>query len=297
MKTAPNNPDDLAKGSSAVELPAHVQRSGLGPAVVLLHCLGVNGRFWEYVAPVNDRGDDLVTALSHDFTVLRYDFPGHGVAKSASSQYSIEDLADQLAAVLDAEGFDTASVVGISLGGVVAQSFAARYSHRVEKLALIDTTPRYSPELRGMWHQRARTAQTEGVGALVTGLMNVWFSSAFAHSDSTAVRYVRDTLQQLDGEAYAKACIALAQADLRGEMERITANTLVVCGTEDIPSFIESAIGFLRTLKNAKLVWLEGARHASILEAPRPFWDNLLVHLASTEHAGDSLKRLPRAEP
>ena len=256
-----------------------VRRSGSGPAVVLLHCLGVDREMWGQVSPVDDAGDDLVTALGRRHTVLRYDFPGHGAAPLRAGPYSVDDLADDLVGMLDREGIDRASVAGISLGGLVAQSFAARYPHRVDKLVLIDTTPRYSPELKAMWHERAATARSAGVATLVEGLLSVWFSPSFIRSDPASVRYVRKALDRMDGEAYAMACDALAMADLKESAALIRAKTLVVCGTDDIQSFIEAATDLSQGIDQSQLAWLDGVRHASVLEAPRAFWAHLQAHL------------------
>src|SRR6266498_3875879 len=85
----------------------------------------------------------------------------------------IEDLSDQLAAVLAQHGISRPHVAGISLGGLIAQHFAANAV--VDRLVLIDTTPRYTEEMRAMWVERAATARMRGVAALIEDLLGVWF--------------------------------------------------------------------------------------------------------------------------
>jgi 3-oxoadipate enol-lactonase len=80
---------------------------------------------------------------------------------------------------------------------------------------------------------------------------------------------VRATLASTSGEGYALACDALAAADLRAEAQRIRARTLVVCGDEDIPSFLEAARWLSTAIRGAKLAWIAAARHASVLEKPK----------------------------
>ena len=75
------------------------------------------------------------------------------------------------------------------------------------------------------------------------------------------------------------ACDALATADLKEGAALIRAETLVVCGTDDIASFVEAATDLSQDIEHARLVWLDGVRHASILEAPRAFWAHLQAHL------------------
>jgi 3-oxoadipate enol-lactonase len=237
------------------------RRAGAGPVLVLLHCLGVDHHIW----------DETAAALSSSHTVLRYDFPGHGDTPVPSGAYSIADLSDQLRAVLDADGIRQASIAGISLGGLVAQHFAATHYERTECLILVDTTPRYSDTLRGMWAERAETARKNGVAVMTTPLLDIWFTPDFVKSDPPPVRYVRDCFSRTSGEGYALACEALAVADLRPLVPRIGAPTLIVCGTEDIPEFIAAAHWLENEIDRARLAWLSPARHASILEQPRAF--------------------------
>jgi 3-oxoadipate enol-lactonase len=106
------------------------------------------------------------------------------------------------------------------------------------------------------------------VGAMVPGLLKIWFSDACLAEDPPEVRYVRDTLQKTSGEGYALACEALGAADLRTEAVKIKAPTLVMCGENDIPSFLDSARWLATNIAGAELAWLPGARHASVIECP-----------------------------
>ncbi len=238
-----------------------LHRRGTGAPLVLLHCLGVDHGLWDIAAG----------GLERDFTLLSYDFPGHGDARPAPGPYFIEDLSAQLAALLDREKIARAHVCGISLGGLVAQHFAATQPARVDRLVLCDTTPRYTDEMRGMWAERAATARQAGVKAMVDALLKVWFTDACVAANPPAVRYVRDTLTRCPGEAYALACEALAAADLRDLAGSIKAPTLVVCGEQDIPSFLDAARWLAGAITGAELAWLAPARHASVLERPDEF--------------------------
>lgn len=240
-------------------------RSGRGPVVVMLHCLGVDHRLWDAAA----------AALDGSYSILRYDLPGHHESPVPGEPYTIEDVSQQLAAVLDAERIARASIVGISMGGLVAQHFAATNPARTEKLVLCDTTPRYTEAARANWARRAETARNKGVAAMTDALLDVWFTPDFVKANPPAVRYVRECFARVSGEGYAKACEALARADLRALLPDIAAPTLVVCGTEDVPDFLLAAQSFVRVIPDARLVWLAPARHASPLEQPEQFIEAL----------------------
>jgi 3-oxoadipate enol-lactonase len=233
-----------------------LHRDGHGPPLVLLHCLGVDRHFWDFAAP-----------LAGELTLLRYDLPGHGASAVLARRYGIADLSAQLADVLAAHSIARAHIAGISLGGLIAQHLAATRPELVDRLILIDTTPRYTDELRRMWDERAATARAAGVAPMIAALLAIWFSADALARDDAGVRYVRETLARCPGEGYALACEALKSADLRALAPRIAARTLVVCGDDDIPSFLDAARWLAATIRSAELAWIKGAKHASVLES------------------------------
>jgi 3-oxoadipate enol-lactonase len=238
-----------------------LHRQGNGPALVLVHCLGVDRRLWDIAA----------AGLASDFTLVSYDLPGHGETPVLENSYRVEDLSEQLAGALDRAGLDRVHLAGISLGGCVAQHFAATQPDRVDRLMLIDTTPRYPDEQRKGWGERAAIARTKGVPAMIDMLINIWFTPAFAASGALAVAYVRECFSRIPGEGYAKACEALAEVDLTPLVPKIKAPTLLVIGEEDLPAFHESARWLEQNITDSRKVVLAPARHASILEQPKEF--------------------------
>ena len=234
-----------------------LHRQGSGPPLVFLHCLGVDRHFW-----------DFADELSRNFTLVTYDLPGHGKSAVPKNGYQIEDLSAQLAELLQRHDISHAHIAGISLGGLIAQSLAATRPDMVDHLVLIDTTPRYTDELRSMWAERAASARNAGVGALIDGLLKIWFTPASVAENTAAVRYVRSALQRSPGQGYALACEALAAADLRPLVGNIVSPTLVVCGDDDIPSFLDSARWLAANIKGAHLKWIARTKHASVLERP-----------------------------
>ncbi len=230
---------------------------GRGMPLVLLHCLGVDHHFWDFASPLED-----------EFTVCSYDLPGHGATIVPREPFGIADLSLQLSGLLEDNRIARAHIAGISLGGLVAQHFAANFPEQTDRLVLIDTTPRYTDEMRAMWGQRAATALAGGVKAMVPDLLKIWFSAPFLEGDPAAVQYVRSALTRCSGKGYALACDALAKADLRDEAARIEAPTLVLCGNDDVPAFLDSARWLADNISDASLEWIPGTRHASVLERP-----------------------------
>jgi 3-oxoadipate enol-lactonase len=245
-----------------------MHHGGAGAPLVLLHCLGVDHRFW-----------DFARVLENEFTIWRYDLPGHGATPVPDQPYGIEDLSAQLAGLFAFHQIGRAHVAGISLGGLVAQHFAASHPDLVDRLVLIDTTPRYSDERRTMWAARAAAARAHGVASLVDGLLQVWFSAAAIAQNGPGVRYVREALTRCSGEGYARGCEALAAADVSEHAALIAAPTMVVCGNNDIPSFLEAACWLASIVRDARLEWIPDTRHASVLEKPEDALERMRAFL------------------
>jgi 3-oxoadipate enol-lactonase len=234
-----------------------LHRAGSGPALVMLHCLGMTHHLW-----------DCLGGLANQYTLLSYDLPGHGETPVPDAPYGVEELAEQLAGVLRRAGIAKAHVMGISLGGLVAQCFAATEPQMTGKLVLCDTTPRYTDEARGMWVVRAAAARKDGAASLLPTIEKIWFTPGFVASDPPAVQLVRDTFRACSGEGYALACEALGAADLRDLAPRIKAPALVVCGAEEGQAFKDAAHWLHDNIAGARLEMIPSAGHASVLEQP-----------------------------
>jgi 3-oxoadipate enol-lactonase len=239
--------------------PATIQlhRAGSGPALVMLHCLGMTHHLW-----------DCLGGLADKYTLLSYDLPGHGETALPSAPYGVEELSAQLAGVLRRAGIGKAHVMGISLGGLVAQCFAATEHAMTDRLVLCDTTPRYTDEARTNWVVRAAAARKDGAASLLPMIEKIWFTPGFVAADPPAVRLVRDTFRACSGEGYALACEALGAADLRDLVPRIEAPTLVVCGADEGQAFKDAAHWLRDNIASARLEMIPSAGHASVLEQP-----------------------------
>jgi 3-oxoadipate enol-lactonase len=222
--------------------------------LVLLHPLGVDGSFW----------DPVVAELGHP-AVETPDLPGHGAADLPGPRPS---LADYAAPVLElASSTGPVDLVGVSLGGLVAQEVAARRPELVRRVVLVDTVAVYPDPMRQMWRDRAATARDRGLEELVEPMEAMWFTDSFRRDHPDEVARVRKRFLGTDPEGYARTCEALETADTTSLAPAVTAPTLVVCGDDDAPPFREAAAWLAERLPDARLQWLEG-RHAVVLERP-----------------------------
>ena len=245
------NPKPLDPG--LIEL----HRRGVGKPLVLIHCLGQSWRFWDVLDPLMDRNE-----------LIAYSLPGHPGARLPGHQYGVPDLTEQLRAVAVREGLARFHLMGISLGGSVAQHFAGTYPDMVDRLVLADCSSRYDDEARANWPVRAAAARKDGVRSLIPFLLGVFFTAPSIAEDGPNVRHVRETFEACDGEGYALGCEALAMLDAREQTRKVVAPTLIMLGSDERQSFKDAATWMGETISGSRVVEVPAAGHASVRERP-----------------------------
>ena len=233
-----------------------VRIEGTGEPVVLLHPLATSGALWQPVA------------LAQDFQVLAPDLRGHGGTSWDGAEFGIPDLAADLAEALDALGLDSVHLLGMSMGGSVAMTFAGRYPQRVRSLILADTTPWYGEQAATTWAARAEQAATKPRAEQVAFQVDRWFTESFRDSEPVEVRRVSDIFVATSSAAHAAACRAFGRMDVRDLLPAITARTLVVVGAQDYATPPAMAEALANAVPGARLLVLPELRHMALIERP-----------------------------
>src|SRR5215469_16826526 len=147
----------------------HSARNRKVPRMVLIHSLALDSTIW----------DGVVARLDERAEILVYDCRGHGGSGRLAIPFTTQLFARDLRELLDHIGWPEALIAGCSMGGCVAQAFASEYASRVRALALIDTTAWYGDDAPKTWRERASSAQSKGLAALVDFQITRWFSDSF----------------------------------------------------------------------------------------------------------------------
>ncbi|EYT64521.1 3-oxoadipate enol-lactone hydrolase [Dietzia sp. UCD-THP] len=226
------------------------------PAVVLLGSLGSDRSMWD--AQVHD--------LARDHTVIAVDHRGHGGSEVIPGPCTIADLAGDVLVLLDALGMDRFHVVGLSLGGALAQWLAVHEPARVRSAALLCTAARFGEP--SAWVERAAAVRDGGTGAVADAVVARWITPRRAQQDPALVAAIREMLLATSTEGYAAACDALSDWDGRADLGRITCPTLVMAGDED-PSTSPAVVRELAAgIPGAEFVTLSPAAHVPTVEIP-----------------------------
>ena len=241
------------------------QDTGQGPPLALLHAVGTSGTIWWQHIP----------RLARRFRVLAVDLPGHGKSPRPKEPVSIEAMAEALYETLQRLAVLPAHLVGLSLGGMVAQMIAVKHPSSVATLTLCDTICETNPAAANILEERAKAVEAAGMAASVKPTLERWFAPGFSdrHPDVTA--FVEKLLLQADPIINAQTWRAIANFNVASRLKTLShVPALVVNGSLD--TSISPDMGKrLCELLGAELVELAGCAHMAPVEDPGKFMDIL----------------------
>ncbi len=249
----------IARTKDGCQISYRVHANPGKPRLVLIHSLALSGAMWS----------EVVAQLAGAAEILTYDCRGHGQSERRPGPYSVELFADDLAAVFDACGWSSATVAGCSMGGCVAQAFAAGYPRRVRGLALIDTTAWYGPTAPKDWKARGARPAADGFASMVEFQLSRWFSDNFRRAHPEVAEQMTQIFLANTAECYQATCEMLGNADLRAALPAFRMPVSVIVGEEDYATPVAMAEYLHENIANSTLTVLPGARHTTPAECPR----------------------------
>ncbi len=232
------------------------------PAVLLLHGLGATGASWTL---------QLSALTEAGFRPLAPDLPGFGASPYDGRGWSVRRVAAQMAALLEERATGPAHIVGISMGGVIAQRFAFDFPALTRRLVLVNTFAVLRPaRLRGWLYflQRFLVVNTLGLEAQA----KVVARRIFPDPQQESLRQILvDSIASADPRAYRRAMLALGLFDSRPWLGRIQAPTLVVTGERDSTVDPVRQRLLAEGIPGARQVIIPGAGHAVSVDRAEEF--------------------------
>jgi 3-oxoadipate enol-lactonase len=249
-------PDAVARDGTRIRY--YIDGSDGAPALLRSNSLGTTHELWS----------PQIDALKKRFRVIRYDTRGHGASRVPSDSYSLDDLGYDALAVLDAAGATRAAVTGLSLGGITAMWLGIHASDRVGAIVLANTAPNFAPPQK--WVDRITMVRDGGMEGIADMVMRNWFTPAFAARCPDQVEKHRAALLACAPDGYIGCVCVLRDADVRPDLARIAAPTLVIGGSGDIATPVHYHEYLVQHIPGARLVTLD-AGHLSNVEQPDDF--------------------------
>jgi 3-oxoadipate enol-lactonase len=253
------------RATQALTLPAgdldvacHVDGPADAPVLLLIHGVLASHRIW----------DGVVARLVSSWRIVRYDLRGHGSTSSTQPPYTIEGLARDAVAVLDALHIERAHVIGTSLGGMIGQVLGAENADRVQSLTLANTTAlQPAPQA---WEERALIARDKGITGLVDATLQRWFTPACFREQPELIDAVQREVLRTSVDGFVGCALALRDLDQRALLPRIAVPTLVLTGEQDTSTPPADGLELQRAIPHAQLASLPAA-HQAAAESPEAF--------------------------
>ena len=234
---------------------------GEGPWLTMSHSLACNLHMW----------DEEAKRLSKRYKVLRYDTRGHGQSSAPAVAYTLEMLADDLHALLQALGVQSTHFVGLSMGGMIGQTFALKYPGVFKSLALCDTTSRYPAEAAPVWADRIKTVEAQGMESMVASTLERWFTPTYRKGRPEVVEKVAAMIRSTPVPGFIGCCHAIPKINLTARLAEIRCPSLVIVGKDDPGTPVSMAEDIHRAMPGSQLVVIPAAAHLSNLEQPDAF--------------------------
>jgi 3-oxoadipate enol-lactonase len=225
--------------------------------LVFINSLGCDLRIWTEVAEI----------LAPDFRIVAYDKRGHGLSESGPDKNDMADYARDLAALLNSVGVGRATIVGLSIGGLIAQELYRQSPERVAALVLCDTAAKIGTD--ESWDQRIAEVERGGIEAIADSVLERWFTTGFRARRSAELAGMRAMLTRTPRQGYLAACGALKRADLRSYAGRIQAPTLCLVGDEDGSTPVALVKETAALIPASRFKIIEGAGHLPNVEKPK----------------------------
>ena len=253
----------------------HYQIDGEGPWLTLFHSLAVGSAMWE----------PQLAALAPHFKLLRIDARGHGGSSVPGGPCTLEDLADDVHGLYRVLGIEHSHWLGLSLGGMVGQTFALKYPGVLTRLVLADTTARGAPNAQAMWGERMATARAKGMHGLIEGTLARWLTEPYRAAHPEVVARVTALIESTSVEGYSACCAAIAGLDVLDRLHEIDVPVLVIVGEQDLATPPQMSRDMHARLAGSELRVLPHAAHLASTEQAEAFNAAVLGFLLREEEA------------
>ena len=233
------------------------ERTGQGPALTLLHSVGLSTR---------EGWRNQISPLSRHFSVLSFDFRGLGQSGRGTAPLGVATFVSDLEELLDKLGVGRTALMGVSLGGFVAQAFALKRPDRVSALVLVSTACRIYPGHAGRRAERNARIRRHGMAAAADHQTDSHFPEKFAEENPDVLAWYKARYVENDPESYIAIMEDLGRFNSCDRLPSLECPTLIVGGDADTTSVagkapLDSARTLHRLISGSQLAVIPGAHH------------------------------------
>jgi len=238
-----------------MQLACNVHGPDGGPPIVFIGSLGTTTALWR------DQIEGLLTAAR----CICIDLPGHGRSPVRPAPFGVDDIALDVLETLDHLGILRATVVGLSIGGMVGQWLAANAGERVDRLAVLCSAATV-PDPQAFRDRATDVRRRGSTGHLPASLLPRWFTPDYRSRHPAEMQRMTGMVESISAEGYAGCAEALAGADLRPDLPQISAPVLVISGAQDTALPPSCSRDIAARIYDARHVELDTGAHLASIE-------------------------------
>jgi len=209
----------------------------------------------------------------------------------------VSSVEKMLRRLLDDEQAGSVAIVGLSLGGMIAQAFALRWPDRVRALVLANSMSRVAPPMRAAWLQRRQAARAQGMASQVWPTLQRWFRPEFVKTSPLMMQWVGSMIASVDVGGYLTAISAIQGLDYLDRLTEIRVPTLVVTGSDDVMVSPAVAAEMAARIPNGELQVIQSAAHLSNIEQSVVFTETVGAFLSYALSAEAETEPVLRSTP
>lgn len=243
-----------------------------GKPLVFANSLGTDYRLWDQIMP----------HLPKDLRIIRYDKRGHGLSSGPPAPYFMGDLVADLAGLLDGMNVKGAVLVGLSIGGMIAQGLAAERPDLLKAMVLSNTGAKIGTE--AIWDERMSTARKGGVEALADAQLTRWFSNDFRTNRKPEFAGWRSMLTRTWIEGFIGCSAAIAETDLYESTAQLRLPVLGIAGDDDGSTPPDMVRETTELVPGSEFRLIRGAGHLPCVEKPDEYAEILIGFLKKVGH-------------
>jgi len=224
---------------------------------VFINALGTDFRIW----------DEVVEILGRHGNTLRFDKQGHGLSSLTEETCQLEHYLADLIELVQGLEIKRSHVVGLSVGGMIAQLMAFHHPQLVDKLILCDTRHKIGDS--DGWNGRIRQVNENGMASISELVLQRWFSPAFMQENTRVVDGIRIMLNRCDTRGYIQTCKAIRDADLTEKARQIKHQSLCIVGSEDKSTPVADVKSLSKLIPNSRFEIITGSGHLPCVDNPK----------------------------
>jgi 3-oxoadipate enol-lactonase len=233
------------------------------PVVCITHSLASDSGMW---------AEQMPPLLQAGFRVLRLDMRGHGGSDPVAGEYTMAELAGDVAAALDILGITRIHYLGLSIGGMIGQAFAIAHGDRLVSAMWCDTLPASPAGAAALWDDRMNTVRrANSLDPLADATVERWFTDAFKPRKPGRWKQIRDTVAATTPAGYLGCSAAIMNFDFTAQLPGLRVPTLVVCGADDPGTPASENRRIAGLVPGARYEEIPNARHFPNVEHPNTF--------------------------